>query len=371
MRRLRGARIAMILQDPMASLNPALTVGAQIAETLALHRGLRGAGLDAARARAAAPGAHQRPRAPRARLSAPDERRHPPARGRGDRDLLPAEPAHRRRADDVARRHDPGAVPTTAQGHPAGDEPGAGLRHPRPRHRGQALRPRRRHVRRAHRRDRDHAGRSSTGRGIPTRSACSTACRRFDARPRAADGDRRPAARSRPRPGRLRLRAALRAGRNAVHADAALARDRWRRSITSPAGGPPRPRRRPGDSCPSSPPPRRPPAPAVAAGDVVLQTRALTKHFAVARGTVFGPERRHRQGRRRRGLRPAAGRDAGARGRERLRQDDHRPARALPREALRGQRPLPRPRRAHAGRRRAARRTAARCRPSSRIPTAR
>ena len=46
MRRLRGSQIAMILQDPMASLNPAITVGGQIAETLALHRGLRGRALD-------------------------------------------------------------------------------------------------------------------------------------------------------------------------------------------------------------------------------------------------------------------------------------------------------------------------------------
>jgi peptide/nickel transport system ATP-binding protein len=46
MRELRGSKIAMILQDPMASLNPALTVGEQIAETLRLHRGLRGRGLD-------------------------------------------------------------------------------------------------------------------------------------------------------------------------------------------------------------------------------------------------------------------------------------------------------------------------------------
>jgi peptide/nickel transport system ATP-binding protein len=47
MRELRGSQIAMILQDPMASLNPALTVGEQIAETLRLHRGLRGRDLDA------------------------------------------------------------------------------------------------------------------------------------------------------------------------------------------------------------------------------------------------------------------------------------------------------------------------------------
>jgi peptide/nickel transport system ATP-binding protein len=47
MRQLRGSQIAMILQDPMASLNPALTVGEQIAETLRLHRGLRGRDLDA------------------------------------------------------------------------------------------------------------------------------------------------------------------------------------------------------------------------------------------------------------------------------------------------------------------------------------
>jgi oligopeptide/dipeptide ABC transporter ATP-binding protein len=38
--KIRGARMAMIFQEPMASLNPVLTVGEQIAEVLRQHRGL-------------------------------------------------------------------------------------------------------------------------------------------------------------------------------------------------------------------------------------------------------------------------------------------------------------------------------------------
>ena len=41
--RIRGREIAMVMQDPMTSLNPLKTIGAQIMEAVTLHQGLKGA----------------------------------------------------------------------------------------------------------------------------------------------------------------------------------------------------------------------------------------------------------------------------------------------------------------------------------------
>ena len=42
MRQIRGKGVAMVFQEPMTSLNPVLTAGAQIREALSLHRGMKG-----------------------------------------------------------------------------------------------------------------------------------------------------------------------------------------------------------------------------------------------------------------------------------------------------------------------------------------
>jgi oligopeptide transport system ATP-binding protein len=45
--KIRGREIAMVLQDPLTSLNPLKTIGAQIKEAVELHQPLRGAQADA------------------------------------------------------------------------------------------------------------------------------------------------------------------------------------------------------------------------------------------------------------------------------------------------------------------------------------
>ena len=70
MRAIRGNEISMIFQEPMTSLNPVLTVGSQIAETLILHQGLSRSAAREQGGRDAAARAHSRGRAPRRRISA-------------------------------------------------------------------------------------------------------------------------------------------------------------------------------------------------------------------------------------------------------------------------------------------------------------
>lgn len=48
LQRLRGSRIAMVLQDPMTALDPCFTIRSQLAEPLIQHRRLRGAELETA-----------------------------------------------------------------------------------------------------------------------------------------------------------------------------------------------------------------------------------------------------------------------------------------------------------------------------------
>ncbi|MCE2526960.1 MAG: ABC transporter ATP-binding protein [Actinomycetia bacterium] len=42
MRQVRGGQISLILQDPLSSLNPAYTIGNQVAEAIRIHQGMRG-----------------------------------------------------------------------------------------------------------------------------------------------------------------------------------------------------------------------------------------------------------------------------------------------------------------------------------------
>ena len=159
MRAIRGNRISMIFQEPMTSLNPVMTVGQQIAESVALHQHLP-------RARGAGPGdrdAHARedsgPAAARRRVSASALGRHAATRDDRHRDGVHADDPDRRRADDGARRHDPGADPRSD----AGDE-GA---HRRRRHADHARPGRDRRDRAARGRDvRGPQGRGSAGEGV-------------------------------------------------------------------------------------------------------------------------------------------------------------------------------------------------------------
>ena len=158
MRDVRGKQIAMIFQEPMTSLNPVLHGRRpDRASRCASHHGHRPRGKRSGAAiELLETGRHSRRRSRRVReLSAPAVRRHAPARH--DRDGAGVRPgaAHRRRADDGARRHDPGADPRAAAPD-CSSELGIGghAHHPRPRRRRRDRRPRGRDVCRADRRER-------------------------------------------------------------------------------------------------------------------------------------------------------------------------------------------------------------------------
>ena len=102
----------MIFQDPMTSLNPVYRIGDQIVEQIRVHdRDIsKAAALDRAvelMERVGIPRARERAALLPARVLG----RHAPAGDDRDGAVLLAEAAHRRRADDRARRDDPGADP--------------------------------------------------------------------------------------------------------------------------------------------------------------------------------------------------------------------------------------------------------------------
>ena len=106
----RPATISMIFQEPMTSLNPVFTIGMQVTEVILAHERSVATTRRARRAvemltEVGIPDAGDADDA----VSAPALGRHAPARD--DRHGARAEPvaAHRRRADDGARRDDPGA----------------------------------------------------------------------------------------------------------------------------------------------------------------------------------------------------------------------------------------------------------------------
>ena len=135
MREYRGSKISMILQDPMASLNPVYTVGEQVAEPLRQHQHLSGKALwdqvtEALRL--------LRIPSPRERLQNYPHQMSGGMRQRvvgGIAIVVSAKADHRRRADDRARRDHSGAVPGAPEGPAAPDQRGDDLRQPRFRHR--------------------------------------------------------------------------------------------------------------------------------------------------------------------------------------------------------------------------------------------
>ena len=176
MRAIRGARISMVMQDPKFSLNPVMTIGAQIAEALLTHQKLGARRHRAPRACHAGGGAHRRSRARREALPARGFGRHGPARhDRHDADPR-AGPADRRRADLGARRVGAGAGARHHRRAGQAHRHGADLHQPRPQS-GRRATATASWSCAAARWSRNARPASSAMPGTPTRAACWRRCR--------------------------------------------------------------------------------------------------------------------------------------------------------------------------------------------------
>ena len=177
MRRVRGNDISMIFQEPMTSLNPVLTIGRQLGETLRLHQRVsRREADDRAMEMLQLVGISGDQAAPD-RISASALRRHAPARDDRHRAVVPAQAADRRRADHRARRHHPGADPGPHEGPEIQGRRRHHPDHARPRHRRRGGRAGDGDVRGAQGGGGAGARSSTAPRAIPTRKACSARCR--------------------------------------------------------------------------------------------------------------------------------------------------------------------------------------------------
>ena len=154
MRDVRGRRIAMIFQEPGASLNPVMTVGEQMREVLARHLGLAGAAAERRVLELLEAVGIPDPARRLGRVSVPALRRHEAARDDRSGARLRAGTADGGRADHRARRHHPGPGARPAARPAAPHRHGDAAHHPRPRRRVGDGASRRRDVRRRDRRDR-------------------------------------------------------------------------------------------------------------------------------------------------------------------------------------------------------------------------